>query len=195
MKKLVSLLTVLCVLSGSAALAAEDLTGRPIADGVVAAAEYVDITAPYSGTLASFDLESGDTVEAEQGMFTYVTNGLYATEDGTVKAVFTAPGDDAAAAAARYGAVIGLEPAVGYRVEASTAGAASDNDNKIIHLGETLYFTTSGKDGDEGSGRVVGVSGDTYAVEVLEGTSIGTPPSPCTATTITTASKTSARAP
>ena len=34
------------------ALAAEDLTGRPLADGVVSAVHYLDVTAPMGAGLA-----------------------------------------------------------------------------------------------------------------------------------------------
>ncbi|MDD3212321.1 MAG: HlyD family efflux transporter periplasmic adaptor subunit [Eubacteriales bacterium] len=169
MKKWFILLMVLCLLAVTPALASTDLTGRPIADGVVAATAFTDITAPYSGTLQSFDLESGDAVGEGDVLFTYVTGDVYAPEDGVVKAVFIAAGDDAASAMGRYGAVFGIEPTVEYRVEASTAGAANDNDNKLLHLGETLYFKTSGTNGDEGEGRVVAVNGKDYTVDVLDG--------------------------
>ena len=64
MKKWTCVLLILCLLGAVPALAEQSLTDRPIADGVVAAAAFVDIAAPYSGTLASFDLNSGDTVSA-----------------------------------------------------------------------------------------------------------------------------------
>jgi biotin carboxyl carrier protein len=169
MKKYLGCLLALCMLAAVPALAADDLSGRPIADGVVAAVNFTDVTAPYSGTLASFDLSSGDTVNAGDVLFHYVTNCVYATEDGVVKGVFVNPGDDAAAAMARYGAVIAIEPASEYQVEATTAGAASDNDNKLLHLGEMLYFKTTGGTRQEGSGRVVWRSGKAYHVDLTTG--------------------------
>ena len=170
MKRTASILTLLCLLFTLPALAAEqDLTDRAVADGVVAAARFVDITAPFSGTLASFDLESGDTVQAGETLMRYVTTEVYATEPGEVKAVFAAAGQDAAAVTARYGGVVGVEPTAAYRVNATTSGADKDNENKILHLGETLYFKTSGNSPAEGTGRVVAVSGDAYTVEVLTG--------------------------
>ena len=101
MKRMAVLLLALCLLAGVPALAEQDLTGRPVADGVVAAAEFVDVTAPYSGTLRAFTLESGDTVAAGDTLMQYVTNDLYATEDGTVKAIFAQVGEDSGAAMAR----------------------------------------------------------------------------------------------
>ena len=169
MKRIAGLLLALCLLLTIPAIAEQDLTDRPIADGVVAAVSFMDITAPYSGTLTSFDLASGDTVAAGDVLMGYVTNDVYATEAGTVKAVFAREGEDATAAMARYGAVMAIEPAVINQVDATTDGANSDIDNKILHLGETLYFKTSGNNGAEGTGRVVSVDDQAYRVDVLTG--------------------------
>lgn len=169
MKKLICLLLALCLTLGASALADTDLSNRNIADGAVTAATFEDLTAPCSGTLASFDLDSGDAVAAGQVLMRYVTQDVFATEDGTVKAVFVKPGDDATAAMARYGAVLGMEPAVEYQVSATTSGAYNDNENKLLHLGETLYFKTSGTNGAEGEGRVVRVNQNAYTVDVLKG--------------------------
>lgn len=68
MKKALCILTALCLCAAVPAMAAEELTGRPVAEGVVTAARYLDVTAPMSGTLDAFDLEVGDTVEAGQGV-------------------------------------------------------------------------------------------------------------------------------
>lgn len=102
MKKLFCLLMTLCMMAAVPALAAEDLTGRPLADGVVTAVNYVDVTAPMSGTLTAFDLTAGDAVEAGQTLMGFVTTGIYATEDATVKAVYASEGDDATAAMNRW---------------------------------------------------------------------------------------------
>lgn len=55
MKKLLALLMTVWMLLPAAALAETDLTDRAIANGVVTAVSFVDVTAPFSGTLASFD--------------------------------------------------------------------------------------------------------------------------------------------
>jgi len=171
MKKYLSLLIVMSLmLAALPALAETDLTGRPIADGTVAAVQFTDVIAPYTGTLTSFDWDIGDTVAVGDTLFTFETADLYATEDGLVQSVFIQPGDDAAAVTARYGAVIGMEPSLGYQVIADTTGAASDDEYKILHLGETLYFQTSATNGDEGEGAVVSVTGENYVVDVATGT-------------------------
>jgi len=169
MKKIASLFLILSLLLAVPALAEQDLTGRPVADGVVAAVKFVDVTAPYSGTLTSFDVSSGDTVTAGEVLMGYVTTDVYATEDGVVKAIFAGEGADATAAMARYGAVMAMEPKVIYQVDATTDGAYNDAENKLLHLGETLYFKTSGNNGAEGSGRVVSVTDQAYRVDVLTG--------------------------
>lgn len=170
MKKLFASIVALCLLFGATALADQDLTGRPVADGVVAAAAFADITAPYSGTLASFTWETGDTVAEGDVLASYVQTAVYAPEAGVVRGVFVAKGDDAAAAVARYGRLLSIEPDIGYRVAATTSGAYDEDENKILHMGETLYFKTSGGNPSEGTGRVVAVSGESYTVDVLTGT-------------------------
>lgn len=169
MKKAIATLVICSLLAVTPALAEQDLTGLPIADGVVASAAFTDITAPFSGTLASFDLSVGDAVASGQTLMRYVTNDVFASEAGVVKAVFAATGDDATAVTARYGGLVGLEPAVGWQVLATTEGAAAGNEYKILHLGETLYFKTTGNNGSDGVGRVVAVSGKAYTVDVLTG--------------------------
>ena len=169
MKKVLCLMMAWCLLAVPTALAAEDLTGRPLADGVVSAVHYLDVTAPMSGTLNAFDLTAGDTVAAGQNLMGFVTTGVYATENATVGAVFVQPGDDAAAAMARYGMLLGLEPAQSQQIQASTTGAYNDDANRTLHLGETLYFKSNKSSRVEGQGQVVAVSGAQYTVDVLAG--------------------------
>ena len=168
MKKFLALtlfLTMLC----TCALADTSLSNCAIANGNVQAVHYVDITAPYSGVVSAFDIAMGDSVKAGDELFRMMTTTIYATEDGTVAAVFGTAGDDASALSARYGAVTVVEPAQQLRLNASTAGAYNDEDNKRLHVGETLYFRSNGTDKEEGSGRVISVSGSSYVVDVLEG--------------------------
>lgn len=169
MKKLFCLLMTLCMMAAVPALAAEDLTGRPLADGVVTAVNYVDVTAPMSGTLTAFDLTAGDAVEAGQTLMGFVTTGIYATEDATVKAVYASEGDDATAAMNRWGAVLGLEPDIDQQVQATTTGAYNSEDTRTLHLGETLYFQSTKSSHTEGTGRVVAVSDSGYVLDILTG--------------------------
>jgi len=168
MKRLVSLLCVLCLLFG-AALADEDLSGYNIANGQVAAVKYEYLTAPCSGTLQPFDAAAGDEVSAGDVLFSMVITEVTAPEDGTVVWVYADDGDSAEEVQAVYGALLAIEPASAYRITATTGTAYNKEENKIIHVGETLYFQSNKSGKEEGSGRVIAVSGATYQVEILEG--------------------------
>lgn len=167
MKRIAALVLAFALLLATPALADMDLTGYSIANGNVSAVNYVDIVAPYSGTLASFDLEAGDAVTEGDTLFTMLTNTLYASEDATVATVFAEAGDDAQTVASRYGAVIALEGTVTQRINASTSGAYNDEKNRTIHIGETLYFKSNNN--KEGEGTVVAVSGTNYVVDITQG--------------------------
>lgn len=166
MKKFFALLFVLLMLSPCAM--ADSLTDCAIANGTVQAVQYVDLTAPFSGTLTSFDAEAGDQVSAGTQIFSLLTTTVYATEDGIVQAVFGQNGADAAALTARYGAIVAMEPVQQLRIQATTSGAYNDEDNRRIHIGETLYFRSTRGDKEEGEGTVISVSGSNYVVDVLE---------------------------
>ena len=168
MKKLLALLLLLTMLF-TCALADTALTDCAIANGNVTATTFVDVTAPYSGTLASFDLSTGDQVTAGDALFSLLTTTIYAPEAGTVKAFFAQPGEDAAAAMNRYGAVASLEPEQSLRINATTSGAFNKETNRILHVGETLYFRSAKADQEEGWGRVIAVSGSSYVVDILDG--------------------------
>ena len=168
MKKFLAPLLLLTMLS-TCALADTALTDCAIANGNVTATTFVDVTAPYSGTLASFDMSVGDRVSAGDALFSLLTTTIYAPEAGTVKAFFAQPGEDAAAAMNRYGAVASLEPEQSLRINATTSGAFNKETNRILHVGETLYFRSAKADQEEGWGRVIAVSGSSYVVDILDG--------------------------
>ena len=167
MKKLLALLTFLLLLASSA-MAAEDLSGYAIANGTVTAVRFVDVTAPYSGTLNTFDLSAGDRVSAGDELFSMLLTTLYAPEAGTLT-LFAAEGDDATGVMSHYGALASLEPTHPTQIVASTAGAYNNRDNHLLYVGEKLYFRSSGSDREEGWGKVIRVDGSNYVVDVLEG--------------------------
>ncbi len=168
MKRMLALLLCALLLS-SCAMAETDLSGYAIANGVVSAVDYVDVTAPYSGTLRPFDLESGDHVRAGDALFTMMTSTIYASEDGVVEHIFAKPSDDAGALTARYGGLVALEPAHPMQISASIMGGYNSAENKYIHVGETLYFRSAQGDHERGHGMVTLVRGDSYVVDILEG--------------------------
>ena len=168
MKRLSALVLAL-LLCASCAWADTDLSGYSITSANVTAVRFQDITAPCSGTLGSFDLEAGDAVSAGQVLFSLLTTPVYASESGTVKAVFVQPGEDASWAMGTYGMVLAIEPDIAQSISCTTSGAYSDEDNKTLHVGETLYFQSSKSGKTRGSGMVTAVSGNAYTVYILTG--------------------------
>lgn len=162
MKTKLSVLTAILLiltLTCAAALAAT-------ANASIVAPETAKVTAPFSGTLRPFDLSMGEAVSEGEVLFEVDTVPVYAQQGGTVAAVFAAEGDDAAGVINRYGALAVIEPELALYVDASTAEAYDDDDNRYLHAGETLYLK---RGNEKGKGRVTSVSGKNYIVEILEG--------------------------
>ena len=168
MKKLLILLTALMVISSSAMAADIPLSDYAIANGTVTAVRFVDVTAPYSGTLDTFDLAAGDRVSAGDALFSMLLTTLYAPEAGTVT-LFAGADDDAAGVLFHYGALASLETETQQQIAASTANAYNNKENHILYVGETLYFRSSNNNREEGYGQVIRVDGNNYVVDVIKG--------------------------
>ena len=164
------LVTVMMLSVAAPAGADPDLSDMIIANGTLQAAEHVDITAPFSGTLKPFSVETGDVVHAGDELFSFLTQSVYAPEDGEITAVFAQPGMYASSVIAQYGALGALEPVHQQIIQASTNGAYNKNKNKEIHVGETLYFRTTGGTKEGGEGIVRTVQGGNFVVEIVKGT-------------------------
>ena len=169
MKKLFALLLALAVVGSIALADPASLTGCSVSSGVVNAVNYIDITAPFSGTLQPFTWEAGDLVNAGDLLFSMRTTTIYATEDATVQAIYCAAGDDAAAVATRYGGLIAMRPESEWVIAGSITTAYDKRDNRVVDVGETLYFRSNKEGRSVGTGRVTMVSGAEYMVEVLTG--------------------------
>ena len=167
MKKLLALLMILLMLASSA-MAAEDLSGYAIANGTVTAVRFVDVTAPFSGTLATFDLSAGDRVSAGDELFSMMLTTVYAPEAGTVT-LFAAKGDDATGVMSHYGALASLEPMLPTQIVATTADAYNNKENHLLYVGETLYFRSTGANREKGWGKVIRIDGSGYVVDVMAG--------------------------
>ena len=50
----------------------------------------------------------------------------------------------------------------------TTAGSGSDNENKIVHVGERVYLRSSQSSSREGEGFVTSVSGSGYTLEITD---------------------------
>ena len=164
MRKLIALILALCL--PVSALAA---TPTVTANGVVESDKTVQITAPCSGVLLPFDWRTGDLADADDVLFEMDTIKLYAPVDGTVGAVFAEPGDLASDVIGQYSMLMSLEKENDLTISASTTGAYNDEDNRTIHMGETVYFEQSNDRDNEGEGRVIAVDGKNYVVELTKG--------------------------
>lgn len=136
------------------------------ANATVVAPDTVKITAPFAGTLLPFDLTATQEVTAGEPLFELNTVPVYAAQSGTVSAVFAGVGDDASGVQSRYGAMAVIEPTLALYVDADTAQAYDDDDNRYLHAGETLHLKCGS---EKGTGRVASVSGKQYIVEILTG--------------------------
>ena len=109
-------------------------------------------------------------VNMGDALFALRTEQVYADFDGTVTAVFAQPGDSAASVEERYGALAYIEQDVLYRAECTTTGGDSDNENKMIHVGEKVYIRSTSNNDRVGEARVIGVEGKSYTLEVTSQT-------------------------
>lgn len=167
MKKLTAFLVCLMLMTASA-LADENLSGYAIANGTVTAVRFVDVVAPYSGTLMTFDLAPGDRIAAGDTLFSMMLTTVYAPEAGTLT-FFASKDDDATGVMAHYGALASLETEIPTQIVASTSGAYNTKENHILYVGETLYFRSSGSGREEGRGTVIRIDGSSYVVDVVDG--------------------------
>lgn len=167
MKKYVALLMVLVMLPTLAL--ADDWSQYPTASAVVESGTTLYVTAPFSGTLETFDWIAGDPVALGETLFTYETQKVYAPYSGTLAALFVSKGEDASAAVSRYGMAAAIEPEHPYLIQATTDAAYDKSENKFIHAGELLYYKNTDNSRIKGTGRVIAVTSTGYTVEVLTG--------------------------
>lgn len=139
------------------------------ANGVVDSENVYQVTAPFSGVLLPFAWELGDSVEAGETLFTMDTLKVYSPVDGVVRAIFAQEGDLCEDTAALYGMIACIEKKNDQIAECSTSGAYNDEENRLIHVGETVYFEQSNDKDNEGEGRVISVNGSNYVVELTAG--------------------------
>lgn len=169
MKKLAAyLLAGVMALTMGAGLA-EETTYDIEFDGSVVSGVSRSVISDVGGSVESVYVRAGQLVKAGDVMATLRTDKVYASEAGTVAAVFGGVGDSVSEISGRYGAVMYIEPDSGkYTISADTEKAYASSDNLYIHVGEKVYLKCT--DGDHtGAGFVASVSGSDYTVEVTGG--------------------------
>lgn len=169
MKRMLMLLIVL-VLGCQSAMAAEiDLTKCAIANGAVASASYIDLVAPFSGTLKTFSIEAGDEVQSGDQLFEMLTTTVYATEDAEVAAIYAKSGDDAMAVMNRYGGLVVMQPDVSLQMAASVLQGYNSQKNRFIQIGEKLHLRSERAGNAKGEAIVIAISGTDYVADVIKG--------------------------
>lgn len=163
--KRIAVLVMVTVMALGCATASAEVT----ANATVECDRVIDVTAPFSGVLLSYDWKAGSTVKAGDALFTLDTVKVYAPITGTAGAVFAEAGDDAEGVMKLYGALAVIEPDNPLRIIATTSGAHNDKENFFIHAGEHVYFKNTEDKIVNGEGRVISSDASGYIVEVTKG--------------------------
>lgn len=135
-------------------------------DGTIEAVKTQTITAPHSGMTGDFAVRAGDVLEEGETLFTLSADKIYADFDGTITGVFAQAGDSAASVQDRYGALCYMERDTLYTADCTTSGAASENEYKIVHVGEKVYIRSDSNAKRTGEAIVTSVDGKKYTLEV-----------------------------
>ena len=127
------------------------------------------MSADLGGRVREVLVDAGDAVHAGDVLAVLEGTEVCALQDGTLH-WFGETGDSAEMVTERYGAVAYIEPASALTVSASTKNAYNEEENKIIHPGETVYLKCAADGKHTGTGMVTSVSGSSYQLEILSGT-------------------------
>ena len=135
-------------------------------DGRIEAAVVRTITAPHTGRVDDYSVREGEWVQGGETVFTLSAEPVYAQFDGTVTGLFAEAGDQAAVVQDRYGALCYMERDTLYTANCTTAGAASENEYKIVHVGEKVFIRSDSNNSRIGEAIVTSVEGKNYTLEV-----------------------------
>ena len=163
MKKLISLLIALALISGAALADSITLTGS------VTAREEKCVTCAIGGTVAAVYAQAGQTVKKGDVIAELETEKVYAPVSGTVTGVFGAAGDAVEEVESDFGAVMYIESDCMYTIAANTDYAYADDENYIVHSGESVYLSCYSDATHTGRGVITAIDGSDYTVRVTEG--------------------------
>lgn len=147
----------------------EEIRQMIILSGTVVAGQTVAVSAPFGGTVEDFTVRKGDIVSAGEKLFSLKTTKVYAPCDGIVGDVRAQVGDEATFIQERYGALCYIEPLSRLLIKTDTKYAYSADENKQIHVGETVYIGSRTNNERVGIGFITSVDENGYTVEVTEG--------------------------
>ena len=166
MKRLLPLLTAL-LLAFTPAMAQESSL---LLTATVEPIQTFALKAPASGELLPFTVRAGDTAAAGETLFTVEPVRVYAPIDGTVSAVFAQPGDVAEGVSARYGAVLYIDYAQRWQLQASTRSGADRAENRDLHIGQQVYLRSNNEENHaDGIITQVDLASGAITVQVIGG--------------------------
>ena len=168
-KKRAWILFTLCALCCAAAGYSEDDRRAIILSGTVVAGQTVAVLAPFGGAVENFTVRKGDIVSAGESLFSLTTTKVYAPCDGIVGTVRAQVGDETSFLQDRYGALFYIEPQNRFLIKTDTKFAFAADENKLIHVGETVFIGSRNSTERFGAGYVISVDDKGYSVEVTEG--------------------------
>ena len=168
-KKRNAVFLMLCALCLVGTGFSEDARRAMILPGTVVAGQTVAVLAPFGGAVENFTVRKGDIVSAGETLFVLTTTKVYAPCDGTVGAVRTQVGDETSFIQDRYGALFYIEPQNRFLIQTDTKFAFAADENKLIHVGETVFIGSRNSNERVGAGFVTKVDDNGYTVEVTEG--------------------------
>lgn len=167
MKKIVALaLAALLALAGASALAESSET--LILTATVEGLDPIVLSAPASGPLAPFSVRAGQLLASGETVFTVEPQRVYAEIEGTVADVYAQAGESADAAVSRYGAVLSIEYADRYQIEATNRTGYNTVENRDLRVGMPVYLR-SANEKHFADGRITAVNGSQFTVQVLGG--------------------------
>ncbi|HML46036.1 MAG TPA: HlyD family efflux transporter periplasmic adaptor subunit [Clostridia bacterium] len=138
-------------------------------EGSVVAGASEPVLAPFGGVVTKVHALPNDIVWPGDWLYEIGSAKVYAPCDGVVGSLRAQVGDDAGAVQDRYGALLYIEPAGDFIIKTNTAYAFASAENKLIHVGETVYISSRDSKERFGQGFVTSVDGSNYTVEVTGG--------------------------
>ena len=151
-KTLVALVLALCLTAGIACADAISLSGK------VETGDTVQVYSPAGGTVEKVYVRAGQAVTADTVIAEIRTNKVYASQDGTVTAVYGQTGDNAESVAAAYGAVMFLEGETVYTLTTSTSKGYAAIENYLVHSGEQVFLVSRNHTLNKGTGVITSVA-------------------------------------
>ena len=139
-------------------------------DGTVTCMPGVAQEASMGGTVSEVYVQAGDYVHAGDAVARLTPTRVYAPCDGTVEALFAAPGQSADTATSRYGGVMALLPESLYTVYASSEYAYESVRTSQVVPGQPVYMKCTRDGSHRGVGVVTETDGNLIWIDATGGT-------------------------